>query len=59
MSARRPYRALDYALFAQDAFERWILDMTRAIRAGGSQTAITVGQDESGPRHQPAAALPP
>ena len=27
---RRPYRALDYALFAQDAFERWIGDMTRA-----------------------------
>ena len=48
MSARRPYRALDYALFAQDAFERWILDMTRAIRDGGSQTAITVGQDEAG-----------
>ena len=48
MSARRPYRALDYALFAQDAFERWILEMTRAIRAGGSQTAITVGQDEAG-----------
>lgn len=48
MSARRPYRALDYALFAQDAFERWILDMTRAIRDGGSQGAITVGQDEAG-----------
>jgi hypothetical protein len=48
MSARRPFRALDYALFAQDAFERWILEMTRAIRDGGSQTAITVGQDEAG-----------
>jgi hypothetical protein len=48
MGARRPYRALDYALFAQDMFERWILDMTKAIRDGGSQTAITVGQDEAG-----------
>ena len=48
MGARRPYRALDYALFAQDMFERWILDMTKAIRDGGSQGAITVGQDEAG-----------
>ena len=48
MSARRPFRALDYALFAQDVFERWILEMTRAIRDGGSRTAITVGQDEAG-----------
>ena len=48
MSARRPYRALDYALFAQDAFERWIAEMTRAIRGGGSAGAITVGQDEAG-----------
>lgn len=54
MSARRPYRALDYALFAQDAFERWILDMTRAIRDGGSQGAITVGQDEAGLGTSPA-----
>jgi hypothetical protein len=54
MSARRPYRALDYALFAQDAFERWILDMTRAIRDGGSQGSITVGQDEAGLGTSPA-----
>jgi hypothetical protein len=46
--ARRPYRALDYALFAQDAFEQWIGKMTGAIRAGGHQGAITVGQDEAG-----------
>jgi len=45
---RRPYRALDYALFAQDAFERWIGDMTRAIRDAGSDGPITVGQDEAG-----------
>jgi hypothetical protein len=51
--ARRPYRALDYALFAQDAFEKWIGEMTSAIRAGGSQTAITVGQDENGLRTSP------
>lgn len=54
MSARRPYRALDYALFAQDAFERWILEMTGAIRAGGSHGPITVGQDEAGLGSSPA-----
>ncbi|HEX6973548.1 MAG TPA: hypothetical protein VF147_04065, partial [Vicinamibacterales bacterium] len=48
MGARRPYRALDYALFAQDAFERWIEEMRSAIRSGGSRGAITVGQDEAG-----------
>ncbi len=45
---RHPYRALDYALFAQDAFERWIGEMTRAIRDAGSDAPITVGQDEAG-----------
>jgi len=45
---RRPYRALDYALFAQDAFEGWIGEMTRAIRDAGSGGPITVGQDEAG-----------
>jgi hypothetical protein len=54
VSAKRPYRALDYALFAQDGFERWIGEMTRAIREGGSQGAITVGQDEAGLGTSPA-----
>jgi len=53
MGARRPFRAFDYALFAQDAFERWVGEMTSAIRAGGSQAAITVGQDENGLRTSP------
>ena len=48
MGARKPYRALDYALFAQDAFERWIIEMKGAIRDAGSTGAITVGQDEAG-----------
>lgn len=47
-ATRRPFRGLDYALFAQDAFERWVRDMTAAIREGGSAGAITVGQDEGG-----------
>lgn len=54
MGARRPYRALDYALFAQDAFERWIGQMRAAIREGGSQGAVTVGQDEAGLGTSPA-----
>ncbi len=54
MGTRRPYRALDYALFAQDRFERWIGDMRAAIRQGGSGGAITVGQDEAGLATSPA-----
>ncbi len=54
MGARRPYRALDYALFAQDRFERWIGEMRSAIREGGSGTPITVGQDEAGLGTSPA-----
>ena len=46
--ARHPYRALDFALFAQDAFEGWIAKMRAAIRDGGSNGAVTVGQDEAG-----------
>jgi hypothetical protein len=45
---RRPYRALDYALFAQDAFANWIETMRSALRDGGSTTGVTVGQDEAG-----------
>ena len=48
MGARRPYRALDFALFAQDAFEGWIATMRAALRDGGSKGAVTVGQDEAG-----------
>ena len=46
--ARHPYRALDFALFAQDAFEGWIAKMRAALREGGSNGAVTVGQDEAG-----------
>jgi hypothetical protein len=45
---RRPYRALDYALFAQDAFADWVRQMRSALHEGGSTTAVTVGQDEAG-----------
>jgi hypothetical protein len=49
----RPYRARDFAWFAQDAFEGWTAALTRAIRDAGSSTAITVGQDEGGLGERP------
>ena len=48
MEHHRPYRAKEYAHFAQDAFRHWVSEMTRAIRDAGSDAAITVGQDEGG-----------
>ncbi len=44
----RPYRALDFALFAQDAFARVEPRMRAALGEGGSAGAVTVGQDEGG-----------
>ena len=41
-------RAIDYNLFAQDAFGRWVDALAGAIRSTGSQQLITVGQDEGG-----------
>ncbi|MFO0984518.1 MAG: hypothetical protein U1E76_22800 [Planctomycetota bacterium] len=51
--AHRPYRAREYALFAQDAFEGWIARMRRAIRDAGFAAPITVGQDEGGLAERP------
>ena len=48
MGDARPYRAVDYTLFAQEAFNTWVRRMTEAVRAGGSQAAVSVGQDEGG-----------
>jgi hypothetical protein len=46
---RRPLKTLDYRLFAQDMFARWVRAMTGAIRNSGNQKQlITVGQDEGG-----------
>ncbi len=46
---RRPLKTLDYRLFAQDMFIRWVRQMTIAIRSNGnSKQLITVGQDENG-----------
>jgi hypothetical protein len=44
----RQVRAVDYNLFAQDAFSGWVRTMVAAIRSTGSQQLIDVGQDEGG-----------
>ena len=46
---RRPLKSLDYRLFAQEMFIRWVRQMTVAIKSNGnSKQLITVGQDENG-----------
>jgi hypothetical protein len=44
----RIVRGVDYNLFAQDAFCRWVDAMIQSIRSAGSHQAVTVGQDEGG-----------
>ncbi len=54
LDEHRPYRAMDWLHFAQDAFETWIGEMSAAIRSGGSSAPITVGQDEGGLVERPS-----
>jgi hypothetical protein len=44
----RQVRAVDYNLFAQDMFGRWVQSMAAVIRQSGSKQLINVGQDEGG-----------
>ncbi len=44
----RIVRAVDYNLFAQDAFCQWVDALIQSIRSAGSHQAVTVGQDEGG-----------
>lgn len=44
----RQVRAVDYNLFAQEMFRRWVSIMVKAIRSTGSRQLIDVGQDEGG-----------
>jgi len=41
-------RAIDYNLFAQDAFKHWVEQMMAALRETGAKQPATVGQDEGG-----------
>ena len=46
---RLPLKTLDYRLFAQEMFMRWVREMTIAIKNNGNtKQLITVGQDEAG-----------
>jgi cellulase (glycosyl hydrolase family 5) len=58
--ARHPVKVIDYRLFAQEMFTRWVREMSGAIRsvqgAGDRDTPhqlITVGQDEGGTYESP------
>jgi hypothetical protein len=44
----RLVRAVDYNLFAQDMFTKWVRTMVTAIRGTGSTQLVNVGQDEGG-----------
>jgi len=44
----RLVRAVDYNLFAQEMFRRWVGKMVAAIRSTGSRQLTDVGQDEGG-----------
>lgn len=41
-------RAVDYNLFAQDMFSKWVSSMVSTIHDAGSRQLINVGQDEGG-----------
>ena len=41
-------RAVDYNLFAQEMFNRWVRSMVAVIRQAGSNQLVDVGQDEGG-----------
>ncbi len=44
----RQVRAVDYNLFAQEMFSRWVRSMVAVIRQAGSSQLIDIGQDEGG-----------
>jgi hypothetical protein len=52
---RRPIRAIDYRLFAQESFARWAADLAATVRANGHPAQlVTVGQDEGGTYERPS-----
>jgi hypothetical protein len=47
-------KVVEYRLFAQAMFARWVRDMRTALRgAGAARQLVTVGQDEAGTRDSP------
>jgi hypothetical protein len=50
----RPTQVLEYRLFAQEMFRRWVREMRTALRAPANpRQLVTVGQDEAGTRDSP------
>lgn len=50
-----PLKVIDYRLFAQEMFARWVKEMAAVIRANGNKNQlVTVGQDEGGTGESPS-----
>jgi hypothetical protein len=54
---RRPRKARDFLLFAQDAVSRWAAHLRAALRAAGGEALVTLGQDEGGTWIRPSQQL--
>lgn len=52
---RRPLKALEFRLFAQEIFKNWAKEMSDTLKkAGNSVQMVTVGQDEAGNGDSPS-----
>ena len=52
---RRPLKALEFRLFAQEVFKTWANEMSETLKkAGNPLQMVTVGQDEAGTGDSPA-----
>lgn len=55
---RRPLKALEFRLFAQEIFTNWAKEMSETLKkAGNSAQMVTVGQDEAGTGDSPTPQL--
>lgn len=55
---RRPFKALEFRLFAQEIFKNWANEMSKTLKsAGNSAQMVTVGQDEAGTGDSPTPQL--
>lgn len=52
---RRPLKALEFRLFAQEVFKNWAKELGETLKkAGNPHQLVTVGQDEAGTADSPA-----
>ena len=53
---RRPLKALEFRLFAQEVFKNWANELSQTLKsAGNSSQMVTVGQDEAGNSDSPTS----